>query len=309
MGIDGDNIYIQGFFPKMPEAWVKGHIEGNKVYVTDRQFMGQYKSNNIFLMFATVNPGKYGLEFEFADRPFEFDFDASTNTLKPVSDTAWLVNSMFDKILYAAYFSAPTIFHEPLTPSVPADPIPYVFYEYDIDYGDGLFEFIMPNYNTEGKLIDTDYYYYNVFIDGELFTFVRDTDLGEYSDIDVPEITDIPYSFNTSCIYCVEDNIHGFSFFIDGFKTIGIQTVYNYENVECKSNLITYHIDTNTATNDGGSTPVTGVSNTFDSAKPVTAVEFYSIDGRRLHTPDKGIFIKKTIFDDGSSKTEKFIIK
>ncbi|MBQ9556566.1 MAG: dockerin type I repeat-containing protein [Muribaculaceae bacterium] len=43
VGFDGDDVYIQGMWEVMPNAWVKGHLAGGKLVLDVPQYLGDYK--------------------------------------------------------------------------------------------------------------------------------------------------------------------------------------------------------------------------------------------------------------------------
>ena len=55
-----------------------------------------------------------------------------------------------------------------------------------------------------------------------------------------------------------------------------------------------------------GTTGINGIEN---SDKVIVSQEFYSIDGMRIEKPENGIYIVKTMFDDGSSAAKKAIVR
>lgn len=68
VGIDGNDMYIQGLFEQMPEAWVKGTIEGNQVTFAPDQYLGKV---NIIDQFDGSNLGDFDCWLEYT-----VDFDS-----------------------------------------------------------------------------------------------------------------------------------------------------------------------------------------------------------------------------------------
>jgi hypothetical protein len=52
-----------------------------------------------------------------------------------------------------------------------------------------------------------------------------------------------------------------------------------------------------------------GIGIVNQSEKDVHATEYYNISGARIQSPSSGISIRRTIYTDGSAKTEKIYLK
>lgn len=83
VGIDGDELYIQGLCPRFPDAWVVGAIEGNDLIITAGQKLGVFKSSN---------GGTYDIYFSGYD-------GSSTN----ITEAVWQYDAKANAI-YGDYF-------------------------------------------------------------------------------------------------------------------------------------------------------------------------------------------------------------
>ena len=114
VAIDGSDIYIQGLnVDYLPEAWVKGTIEGNTATFPTGQYFGAFEySGTDYDMFFVGYDSESG---EIADVVFDFDAEAG----KLTTDT-WIVISAYeDKVSYYEYYQGATITRElPETPDL-----------------------------------------------------------------------------------------------------------------------------------------------------------------------------------------------
>lgn len=58
---DGDEISLKGIFAEYPDAWVKGTIKGNKVYIGNSQAIGTYDGETVYFHWgcAISKPREY----------------------------------------------------------------------------------------------------------------------------------------------------------------------------------------------------------------------------------------------------------
>ncbi len=294
VGIEGNDIYMQGLSSVMPDAWIKGSIENDKVIFPSRQYLGADEMANMFgFFFGAKEEEAYNEEWGFSyfettlTESLVFDYDADAKTLR--TDGTIVINRGDKGVSTSAMFSAPHIRVQGTVENfTPADPIVSLYSPMG-DYAGSLY-FAFPNVNTEGQLLDTDNLYYRVYVDGYPFMFYTD----EYQGL--PEDTEeIPFNFsNLSTIgyFGTFNTSHFFSIMFDGYDSMDIQTLYRNENNEVWGSAIV---------------PVVG-SSRIDSATvagDITSVEWIDIQGRRVNNPDKGIYVKRTTYSDGNVKIEK----
>jgi hypothetical protein len=167
--------------------------------------------------------------------------------------------------------------------------------EYSDEGAEYVFDFDVFKISTDGDLLDSSKVFYNVFVDGEPYTF--------YSDMyDVEEdITDIPFGYSTDYDFYNYDGTTSVELYCDGFDTVGVQTIYRpEEGKEIKSDLIEININTGEEFTNG----VTGVNN-IAVDKAVKSEVYYDLTGRRVVNPENGLFIKKVTFNDNTVKVSK----
>ena len=114
VAIDGSDIYIQGLnVDYLPEAWVKGTIEGNTATFPTGQYFGAFEYNGtVYDMFFV---GYDATTKEIADVVFTLDNEAG----KMTTDQMIIINGKKDEISYYEYYYDVVILRElPVAPEL-----------------------------------------------------------------------------------------------------------------------------------------------------------------------------------------------
>ena len=114
VAIDGSDIYIQGLnVDYLPEAWVKGTIEGNTATFPSGQYFGAFEYSGVDYDMFFVG---YDSESEEID-DVVFDFDAEAGTL--TTDTWIVISAYADEVSYYEYYKGAKITREmPVAPEL-----------------------------------------------------------------------------------------------------------------------------------------------------------------------------------------------
>lgn len=84
VGFDGDDVYVQGIYPALPTAWIKGTIDGDKVRFVTPQYVGSY--HGLYQMYVE------GIDPLTSMRvPLVMNYDASRKTFATTPDCYFLV--------------------------------------------------------------------------------------------------------------------------------------------------------------------------------------------------------------------------
>lgn len=303
VGVSGDAMYVKGLFNRtgMSDKAVVGKIEGDKVSFENGQYMGEYWDNNTLAYFDAGNvvkvteDGETYSSFRIADA-ITFDWDKENNVLQ--SQEAFCISSSPVKVIYYLMVDHPYITIPAENPVVASIQNPVIddFYDIDEEYDyDAELYFDIPTVTEDHQILDTSRLYYEVFMDGDLFTFYDD----EYElPKGMTEMTEVPfgyYSEDTYDFYASGIN-HGFVFHTRGFESLGVRLVYKADDKDIYSDIV-YVPGYETS----------GVSTA--SAQGIDNVRYYDLSGRAVSRPEAGVFVKQTVYSDGTVKTSKVVRK
>lgn len=304
VAFDGDDVYLGNLTDSTPAAWAKGKVNGDKVVFDGKQYLGIDEEYGCHAYFAPAGKTKvYDSYYDdmvdsiYFEKQTVFDFDADAKTLK--SDGMFLINGGKKAVSYIGdFYNKPQLKEWANIPAAPKDPEIIDFMAYDEDYGFGAMQLYIEKTSVDGNMLDQKNLFYNIYFDGELFTFYPD----EYIALK-DEMTDLPYDFADSFDIYASGASHTVYFYFTGFETVGVQSVYRYEGKEYKSNLVTYDVDEN----GNLTTAINHAAVSGDSAAGVTGVSYTDISGRSVNNPTSGLYLKTVKFADGSQKTVKFV--
>ena len=307
VALAGNGIYIKDIDLYTKDYVVKGTIEGNKVTFPSKQFLGIIDEYNDYVFFSGDTYGEQWYEefqdyyegYALADK-LVMDYDPETKTLTAPENTGFMMNSTTEDIYYYSAFLQPVIrYQSPEELSAPPCDPQFWGYENRDDLGQEYFVWGIYNMNLNYAYTDADRMYYNVFVDGELFTFSPDV----YPYVS-EEITNVPYNYSDDDrfdIYCNREE-HGFFIYGQGMESFGIKVYYLAPNGRLySSNRVTYYI-----LEDRVETDQSGIDEI--SAEPVS-MEFTSLQGIKVANPEPGnIYIRTITFKDGSKKSSIQIV-
>ena len=300
VGFDGNTVYIGNISTDLPDTYIKGTVDGDRITIDGGQYIGDFEAANSHVYMVTCDIDslwddlymEYYVDYTLTDK-IEFVYDAASKTISPVpgEDVSLIANCGKNVIYYLTAYDNPTFkYQAPFTGAVKPMPAEFTdFFPYDPFYGYGYCRFTLPKVDTEGRLLETDKMYYNMFIDDELFTFYPD----EYIYL-TEEMTDIPYDYSDSYDIYVTGADHTIYFYTTGFEKLGIRSTYTADNGETADSDITWYYLT-----------PTGITAAPETGKNVKSVSYTDLSGRRISAPAKGLYIKTVTFDDGTVKSYK----
>lgn len=294
----GDDIYIKRLFKSMKKAVVKGTVDGDKVTFENGQCLGEYWSGGSLAFFDTGVINSEGL-FDLTES-MTFNFDREKNVLS--SEDAFCISVAPDKVLYYDKVEKPYICipNPDFTVGKLLTPALYNFYEEDEEYDfDAEFYFNLATVDASKNILPTERLGYQVIMDDEIFTFYND----EYElPVGVEETTIIPYD------YVSEDTDdfdsygtrHGFIFHTRGFQNLGVREVYTDANGN--------NVFSDVLWAPGFEGTFSGVASNFVE-RTVASKTFYNLSGVRVANPEKGVYILRTSYTDGTSTARKVVVK
>lgn len=310
---DGDDVYLSGIASGMPGAVIKGSFDrqANTLTIDSDQFMGEFYNHYIFMM-TGAGYTYYDefweedmVSFDIIDEPLVFNYDPEENVFTPVvpegNEYAYLIFNFGNTTAYPCeYYAVDRIYSQGrITDYAPVNPEVLGINNISVidpDYSYS-FEFNIFGDNAEGQILRDECIYYNLFVNGELYTF-RAEDYPQLEEEGYDSLTDIPVMLNVGDDIFASGNYHGIAFRTQDIETVGVRAVYIDGDIRGESEIVTVDTEGN---------PVGAVEGI--SAGDNTGVrEYFDTFGRRVKAPLPGtVIIERSATSDGRVKVRKVI--
>lgn len=290
VAVTDEEIYIQGLMPAyFGKSWIKGNIKGDKVEFESGIFAGCLQRHYIFYVAGYVDDKD---TFNYLPT-YSMGYDPEK---KQLTFPDWILMNAYpdERLLYCdglfniemhPFVDAPV---SPANPIVGEEYMPYG------EYGDSMsvsFQ-IIPE-GKDGEDIDPQQLFYEVYVDGQLFTFDPSIYFTFWEPVSV-----LPFGF--ADYFFIEPsettpNTVMISFFNPEFKTFGARSIYYGGGEERCSEIVTFDPH-------GGN----GLKEMNDyNTDPL----YYDLQGQLLLSPQKGMVIEVIHNTDGTVKTKKMMVK
>lgn len=279
LGYDGSDVWFQGFNTFIPEAWVKGIIDGNTISIPCT-YTGTYEN---YLTYITgLSSDNEQLVAPLTITKNDADYTVNGKMFISIGNEVVDYNDyrVFSDVAMIPYVEGSK------TPSTPViEPGPDGSVAWSEEEGMGALIFTLDAVDTDGIPLDPDKLYYQVFRNGEPYTFLADA-YGLEQDMD-----EIPYNFQSDLIM----NYAGyfFVFFLEDMDYIGVRSIYKDGENETYSQTATYYFKDSV---DG-----------IESDGEVVAEEYFDLTGRKIDNPQIGLYIKMVRYADGSVRATKVL--
>lgn len=247
--------------------------------------------------------GEEMYSFDIVDEPLVLTYDPDANEFHPVLkegfNYSYIIFNFGNVETYPCeYYAIDRIYSQgEITNFAPIAPEILDIYdigEFDPEYS-YAFEFNIFGDNDEGQILADANIYYNIFINGELFTFTSE-EYPSLLEVGYEEVTDIPVFLNAGDDIFCSGNYHGIAFKRKDIETVGVRAVYIDGDTRAESEIVT-------VTNTGEP-----VSVALTEASTAAKTEFFDINGRRISKDaNDAIIIKRTTLSDGSVIVEKLL--
>ena len=254
--VDGREVYIKGLSQAAPEGWVKGKMDADGNVTVPGWYIGQYQS-----WFGAYDLNYGGESLVYNSEKDEFTTDAYTILTS---------GNVFEEYLNVVITKMADV------AATPADP------EFVNFSGTGNYpnvSFTIPTVGTNGEDLMGDKLSYIFYVDDENTPLVLEA--GIYEEL-TEDMTEIPYTFSDNWdIYNTRLYLNQGAETIQGWKKLGLQSIYRGGNEEHKSNIVWYDLEAYWQT--------VGI-NEVNTVKADNNV-IYDLQGRRVAQPAKGLYI------------------
>jgi hypothetical protein len=271
-----------------------GTRKGKAISISLPQYVDENDRAYMYLAKAVTDTDTYENKYVTTqDKSIEYNISDDNETIS--GDSAYVWMSIGNTSVYS--FSKPlwTKYHpkasKPATPSISK----WTDYASIGINGYGL-NVDMDCKDVDGNFIDPDSMTYRIYVDDGIYTFTQ----ALYSDDLTADTTEIAFNFSGFNI-TRWDKDRAVMVFTKPESKVGAQLSYTYNGDKRWSDIIYYDIAT------GETSVVDGIkilqnSNIKDDI-------YYDITGKRVSKPAHGIFIHKTIYDNGNCKINKEVLK
>lgn len=295
MAFDGDDVYLANFLDSIPDSYVKGKREGNKVTFASKQYLGLLKGTtpNEFAYFYGTDIDKNAFSGHKLADHITFTYDEEKHTMTADPETAIMVNSRNDgSILYQIVFDHPVLRYQAedyVPKSIPAPTGVEGDYYSDPYSNIGMLMFNLPTQDAEGNMLPTKDMYYNVYFNDQLYTFEPET----YTKL-TEAMTDVPYGFHDDYDFGWMDGSVQLYFYDPSFKKYGVQAIFKRGDIVIKSPLV-----------EAAST--SGIHTDKVDAKQPVKIVFHDLTGREVQQAIRGLYVKTVTYSDGTQQTFKVV--
>lgn len=297
----GDVTYFKGLSQGLPDSYVKctaSEDDPNVLRIAQDQYIGIFSGYYMWTKCAkfefNANGEPTAATLMPEDYEYEIVWDPATATYLPKDkDVYLLINGSKDQVWYMDAFWDFKLIHQTDFSGTPKDPYGIRMFNMMDITGYNNLQVMVPCVSTENNLLNPDDLYYMVYLDEEPWVFEPD----EY-DTEEP-IVEIPWTLDLFHIYIPVEfpAMREVDIFVEGFTSVGVQSVYRYNGVETRSNIVTVKFEN------------PGAVDAMESGRNVADVKYFDLSGREVETPAAGIFVKRVTFDDGTVATYKKAVR
>ncbi len=223
IGFDGNDCYMQGFCHYLPETWLKGTLEGDKITFPGDQYFGPYDADAY-------------THYEFYLRPDDVVFTYDAEAGKMTAEGEIYVREAVREYKGDVY-NDPVITKVIEKAATPATP--NISQIYDATTGPVVM-FTVPTVDTEGNAVASSKLFFQFFKDVEQEISDVTFDPADYSGL-TEAMTIFPYGFTVG-----EEITYNHMYLkqadYSSWNKIGIQTIYNGGGEENKSEIFWFTI-------------------------------------------------------------------
>ena len=238
IGIQGQDVYVQGLNLYLPEAWVKGTLENGKVTFAANQYYGDLEDDQDSV-YQTYFAGCDASWFDgvSALQPIDVTFTVNEAGDRWTTATVLVVNTLTDGIAGFDFLKDVVLVKPYDVAATPKAPEISFYMPYDAEKGYGGLAMSFPPVDVDGNPLLTSKLSYIIYKDVEkTVSPIVIPALQEDGETFV-DMTEIPYNFTDD--YNIE--AHGYAAYFyepsNAFNRIGVQAIYRGGNEECLSEI------------------------------------------------------------------------
>ncbi|MDE5882776.1 MAG: hypothetical protein K2H60_13715, partial [Muribaculaceae bacterium] len=266
------------------------------VSIAQDQYVGDFLGYHIFTKCVELTVDEDGNIFydDLMDPDYVFqlvwDFEEETMVAKD-KNIVLLFNTSKNDVYYVNDLMNLTLIRQESFEGIPENPYGLAFADEMQEQGYSSFSFFLPAVSTEGDYLKLEDLSYVVYVDDDVWEFDAD-------DYNMEEsLEEIPWSLDENWILKRYGSTeHMVAFFVEGISTLGVQSVYKYNGVETRSEIVTLDLEDDAVA-------------AINSGKRVTDIKYYDIAGRIVEKPASGVVIKRVVYEDGSVDSSKMIVR
>lgn len=302
VAFNGNDVYLSGLFKTSRDSYVKGTLENGVITFKNGQYLGIDETLHYVYLYSGVLEevwnemfGEYTNALKYGET-LPFDYNADTKRMKAQLCAA-VSNVKEVSTEYAPYLdyldNPEFILQERIVTALPANPCAIEIREFNDDFGYGHIGFKLPALDVNGVLLDTDRLYYMVYSKGEPVVFSPAC----YSRL-TDDMMMVGYNFTDGFDFSRYGASHGVYFYDKDITDIQIQSIYfqpmeGSEDLELRSERLGMAVLDEVA----GDNPT------------VKSVRILDINGMEVSEPAAGVFIRETLYDDGTLKASRVVLR
>ena len=300
IAIDGEDIYMGNLNNNNPDSYIKGHLADGKATFLTRQYLGPdaYYNGHIYVLTgdAYVDTETYGSPvFNYnLNNEIVFTVDEGARNIVAEWPAAMITNVGPTTLSILNDYVAPGLVAFDEVTAVPATPI-FTVEDVTVNTTTGftVLHFTIPTVDVDGNKLNENKLYYNILLDGQVYTFDPETYIGLSS-----AMTDIPYKFedNINFDIYISNGRHTVYLYTTDYDIVGLQSIYTAGDEVNRSEIVYVNNPTHSGINE------------FTTGAQVVDTRYYDLTGRELpKAPATGLYLQRATYSDGTTATVKVV--
>lgn len=302
----GDNVWLKGFDPRYPGAWIKGTYVGEELRAASFQVVNYSMQDIPTVMSASMREINDQGGYDYTHYNYmPITADREAGTFSACNDGMFMTNVCTwggDVPEVYQVYKKLSLNEMHLAAATPVDP---VFKNYEANAtsaGETEFKFLARAIGLDGEPLLKDAMALRYYINGEPYVFRKNVYTRQKEDMEV-----IPYNYSDNGAFVEHsDGETHYVYFSDlpaDLKTIGVEVIYTMDGKTNVSRRLVYNVV------NGMTDYISGIEGISAGCTDIDSVELFDLSGRRVSEASKGVVIKRVRYSDGTVETVKEIVK